>query len=138
MQQMANRPIVLHDKIAAICSAAFTCPFFTESGAATFPQLMALALWYGVISYLQNEEEAAVYEKCADQLHDLVYKEKEERFHSWWVTYYCIVGTKFPNVAVRHIPQLLSEAIDHKKFDLTSVLWVTLNESFVCSSSQSF
>ena len=132
MQEMTNRPIVLHEKIAACCSAAFTCPFFTESGSATFPQLAALALWYGVISYLQSEEEAAVYEKCADQLHDLVYKEGEERFHQWWLTFYCIVATKYPNVAARHIPQLLAESLDHKKFDLISALWVNSNESSVC------
>lgn len=132
MQQMTNRPIVLHEKNAAVCSAAFTCPFFTESGSATFPQLVALALWYGVISYLQSEEEAAVYEKCADQLYDLVYKEGEERFHQWWLMFFCITGTKYPNVAVRHTPQILAESLDHKKFDLTSVLWVTSTESFVC------
>ena len=124
MKHMPKPPIILHEKIAAVCLAAFACPFTTESGAATFAQSAAVALWFNVISFLRSEEEATVYEGCADRLHQLVYNEGDESFHSWWITYWCIIGTKYPNVAVKGIPQLLEEAIDHKKFDLTSILSV--------------
>ncbi|CAF4777786.1 unnamed protein product, partial [Rotaria sp. Silwood2] len=76
---------------------------------------------------IQNEDDARPSESCADRLYRLVYDENEQHLHSWWLTFWSIVSTKYPNIAVDHIPQFLDEIIDHKQLTLLAILSVSRN-----------
>jgi len=91
----------------------------------TFAYTTTLYLWYKVIKCINNEDDARSYESCADRLYKLVCDEGAENLHNWWVTFWCIVGIKYPNVAVDHISQFLHEVIDCKQIALTQLLNVS-------------
>ncbi len=124
---MKNLPITVHEKIASYCLSAFDCPFNSENGSPTFAHSTTLTLWFKIVPSFQNEDEIHPYEACADRIYQLVYNEGEENLSQWWLTFWIIVTTKYPNVAVKHISQLLEYTIDHKQFSLVAVLPVSSN-----------
>jgi hypothetical protein len=44
---------------------------------------------------------------------------------SWWVFFWSFFGTKYPNIAADHIPQLLQEVMDRKQMVLVGLLPVS-------------
>ncbi|CAF0913617.1 unnamed protein product [Adineta ricciae] len=122
MKQLKSLPLTLHEDVARYCLSALKYPLHRENGSATVEYLTALLLWFSVGACLGNEDDARVYEKCADRLFEMVYNENEESMHSWWSTYWSIVLMNYPNVAANHSEQLLQEIIDHKQIMLLGML----------------
>jgi hypothetical protein len=119
--------MAIHEKISAFLISAFDCPFTKENGSATFAQLTTLSIWFKIIPSLKTEDEVVPYEACADRMYYLVYNGGEESLSQWWRTFWSIVGTKYPNIALKHMPQLLEYTIDHKQFNLVALLPVSSN-----------
>ncbi|CAF3723633.1 unnamed protein product [Rotaria sordida] len=126
--QLKNLPLTLHQQIASFCLAAFNCPFTNEDGSMTLSHSAGLALWCRLPQYIHNEDDAYPYESCADRLYQLVYKEEEQQLYQWWINFWCIIGLKYQNVAVNHIPQFLDEIINRKRLDLLSTVSALYNK----------
>jgi len=124
---LKNRPITIHEKIASFLLTAFDCPFKTENGSQTFAHAITLSLWFKIVPSFRNEDEIRPYESCADRIYHLVYDDNEQDLSSWWITFWVIVATKYPDVAAKHSSQLLEYTIDRKQFNLVAALLVSLN-----------
>lgn len=122
-------PINLHEKIAAYCLSAFNCTLTTETGSMTFAHITSLYLWFKIGQCINNENDAKPYEICADKLYKLVCDDGEDKLYQWWINFWCIMGTKYPNVAVKHISQFLHDVIDRKQFTLVSIVSVSFGFS---------
>ncbi|CAF2790446.1 unnamed protein product [Rotaria sp. Silwood2] len=126
--QLKTLPLTLHQQIASFFLVAFNCPFTAEDGSMTLSHSISLGLWFRIGQCIQNEDDARPYESCADRLYRLVYDEKEQHLHSWWLTFWSIVSTKYPNIVVDHIPQFLDEIIDRKQLTLLGILLALYNK----------
>ena len=127
MKQLKSVPLTLHEDVARYCLSALKYPLRHENGSVTVEYLTALLLWFSVGPCLGNDDDARVYEKCADRLFEMIYNENEESMHSWWSTYWSTVLLNYPSVAANHIDQLLQEIIDHKQTRLLAMLIVGIS-----------
>jgi hypothetical protein len=91
----------------------------------TFAHTTTLYLWFKLLKCINNEDDARCYESCTDRLYKLVYDEGEANLYNWWAGFWCMVGMKYPNVAVDHISQFLREVIDRKEIRLIQIVNVS-------------
>ncbi|CAM4771267.1 unnamed protein product [Rotaria magnacalcarata] len=116
-------PLTLHEEIASFILAALNHPFMNENGAMTLAQTVSLSLWFKLGVCMHTEDDARPYKTCADRLYQLAFEdEAQQRFYPWWLTFWTIVGIKYPNLALDHISQFLEDIIDRKQFTLLSVV----------------
>ena len=127
---MKHLPPVLHQQIASFCVTAVECSLTTETGAMTFACIVTLTIWFKTISCIHSEEDARQYESYVDRLYQLVCEEDNTTVHSWWMVFWSIVMTKYPIVAVDHIPQFLHEVMDRKQTVFASFLPVSEHRRF--------
>ena len=58
---------------------------------------------------------------------ELVYEEDHADMHQWWQFFWTLNGFKYPNIALDHLPQFLTEIIDQKKTLLSLVVPVSIS-----------
>ena len=125
-EQLKLVPLTLHQQLASYFLSALDCPLTNESGSVTLATRTGLCLWFALGKFMNSEDDARVYEPCADRIYNLICNEEETHLRIWWNTYWCWICTKYPNVAVNHIPQFLEEIIDRKESTLTPLLTVSI------------
>jgi hypothetical protein len=125
-EQLKTVPLTLHQQLASCILSALDCPLKDENGSMTLANRAALYLWFKLGKFMNSEDDARVYEPCVDRIYKLICDEGETHLRSWWNAYWCWVCTKYPNVAVNHIPQFLEEIIDRKETTLAGLLTVSI------------
>ncbi|CAF3691039.1 unnamed protein product [Rotaria socialis] len=123
LAHLKTLPLTLHEEIASFILAALNHPFMKENGAMTLAHDASLPLWFKLGVCMHTEDDARPYKTCADRLYQLAFEdEAQQQFHPWWLTFWTIVGLKYPNLALDHISQFLEEIIDRKRFTLLSIV----------------
>ncbi|UJR31959.1 hypothetical protein I4U23_019432 [Adineta vaga] len=123
LQPLKPFPTIMHEELARYCLSALNCPLHNESGLPTTEHYTALVIWFAMGPCIDNENDARAYERCVDRLFELIYDENEDSIHSWWTTFWIIVGLKFPTMAAEHSEQFLKEIIDHKQMMMIAILY---------------
>ena len=97
-----------------------------ENGALTLGANVCLCLWYKITTLIQSEEAARQYSQCLKEMYQSVCDTDNSIIYNWWIHFWGVNTTKYPNAALDHLDHLLHDSIDRKQSMLTILLPVII------------
>lgn len=126
LDQLPNLSVSFHRQIAEFVSVVLKSPMTLENGGLTLGANVCLCLWFQIATLIQSEEAARQYSQCLRQMYQIVCDTDDQTIYPWWMHFWSIIASKYPDVALDHLDHLLHDSIDRKQSMLTMFMPVII------------